>query len=93
MIFRWKAKVKKLEKDVDRHKFGSTQMLERNEQLIKELENVKLQNITLREQLTKLETDLQDAHVCIHLLIIIVTINALFLQQCSLFPSTMSQTR
>lgn len=62
---RWKGKVKKLEKDVDRHKFGSTQMLERNEHLIKEMENIKTQNLTLREQVTKLETDLNDAHVCI----------------------------
>ena len=59
--------MKKLEKDVDRHKFGSTQMLERNEQLIKEMENVKSQNITLREQVSRLETDLNDAHVCISL--------------------------
>jgi len=33
-------------------------MLERNEQLIKEMENVKVQNINLREQVAKLETDL-----------------------------------
>lgn len=59
--------MKKLEKDVDRHKFGSTQMLERNEQLIKEMENVKSQNLTLREQVSRLETDLNDAHVCFSL--------------------------
>ena len=40
-------------------------MLERNEQLIKEMEIVKVQNNTLREQVSKLETDLNDAHVCI----------------------------
>ena len=40
-------------------------MLERNEQLVKEMENVKTQNFTLREQISKLETDLNDAHVCI----------------------------
>jgi hypothetical protein len=40
-------------------------MLERNEHLIKEMENVKVQNATLREQVSKLETDLNDAHVCI----------------------------
>jgi hypothetical protein len=40
-------------------------MLERNEQLIKEMENIKTHNITLREQVSKLETDLNDAHVCI----------------------------
>lgn len=62
-LFRWKAKVKKLEKDVDRHKFGSTQMLERNEQLVKEMENIKTQNVTLREQVSRLESELNDAHV------------------------------
>ncbi|CAF2321988.1 unnamed protein product [Rotaria sp. Silwood2] len=61
-IKQWKAKVKKLEKDVDRHKFGSTQMLERNEQLVKETENIKTQNITLREQISRLETDFNDAN-------------------------------
>jgi hypothetical protein len=40
-------------------------MLERNEYLIKEMETVKTQNITLREQVAKYETDLNDAHVCI----------------------------
>ncbi|CAF1174346.1 unnamed protein product [Adineta steineri] len=60
-IKQWKAKVKKLEKDVDRHKFGSTQVLERNEQLVKDMENYRAQNITLREQVQKLETDLNDA--------------------------------
>lgn len=39
-------------------------MIERNEQLIKEIENVKTQNLNLREQVSKLETDLNDAHVC-----------------------------
>jgi chromosome segregation ATPase len=33
--FRWKSKVKKLEKDVDRHKFSSSQTLERNEQHVR----------------------------------------------------------
>ncbi len=40
-------------------------MLERNEQLVKETENVKVQNNALREQVSKLETELNDAHVCI----------------------------
>jgi len=40
-------------------------MLERNEQLVKEMENIKTHNITLREQVSKLEADLNDAHVCI----------------------------
>ncbi|CAF4618219.1 unnamed protein product, partial [Rotaria socialis] len=62
-IKQWKAKVKKLEKDVDRHKFGSTQMLERNEHLIKEMENFRNQNAVQREQIAKLETDLNDANL------------------------------
>ncbi len=64
-FFRWKAKVKKLEKDVDRHKYGSTQVLERNEQLVKDMETFKAQNITLREQVSKLEADLNEAQVYI----------------------------
>jgi hypothetical protein len=40
-------------------------MLERNEHLVVEMENIKAQNITLREQVSKLEADLNDAHVCI----------------------------
>jgi uncharacterized protein YoxC len=55
--------VKKLEKDVDRHKFGSTQMLERNEQLVKDLETFRVQNATLRDQVAKLEADLGESHV------------------------------
>jgi hypothetical protein len=43
-------------------------VLERNEQLVKDMENVKVQNATLREQVSKLETDLNDAQVCIHFL-------------------------
>ena len=57
--------MKKLEKDVDRHKFGSTQVLERNEFLVKEMDTVKTQNNALREQVSKLEADLNDAHVSI----------------------------
>lgn len=59
--------MKKLEKDVDRHKFGSTQMLERNEHLVKEIDNLKTQNQTLREQVSKLESDLNSAHVNIRM--------------------------
>lgn len=40
-------------------------MLERNEQLIKEMENIRTQNTTLREQISKFETDINDANVCI----------------------------
>jgi hypothetical protein len=47
-------------------------MLERNEQLIKEMEIVKVQNNTLREQVAKYETDLNDAHVCIKSFLLII---------------------
>lgn len=61
--FRWKAKVKKVEKDVDRHKFGSNQMLERNEQLVKELENSRNQNAKFREEMNKIEFELNESKV------------------------------
>ncbi|CAF1594888.1 unnamed protein product, partial [Didymodactylos carnosus] len=62
-IKQWKARVKKLEKDVDRHKFGSTQMLERNEQLVKDMETIKAQNLTLKGQITKIEAELNDSQM------------------------------
>lgn len=43
-------------------------MLERNEHLVKEMENVKTQNINLREQIAKFEAELNDANVCISFL-------------------------
>lgn len=55
--------MKKLEKDLDGHKFGSTQMLERNEQLIRDLDATKTQNSTFKDQISKLENELTDAHV------------------------------
>ena len=55
--------MKKLEKDLEGHKFGSTQMLERNEQLIRDLDAVKTQNSTLKDQINRLEGELNDAHV------------------------------
>ncbi len=63
MSFRWNAKVKKLEKDIERYKLDSTQILEKNQQLIKEIESLKSQNSTLKEQITKTETDLNGANV------------------------------
>lgn len=38
-------------------------MSEKNEQLIKEIDSLKLQNLTLREQTTKLEMDLNESNV------------------------------
>jgi hypothetical protein len=53
-------------------------MLERNEQLIKEMEIVKVQNNTLREQVSKYETDLNDAHVCIKSFLLIICFRVFF---------------
>jgi hypothetical protein len=39
-------------------------MLEKNQQLIKEIEIFKSQNFTLKEQITKFETDLNETNVC-----------------------------
>ncbi len=38
-------------------------MLDKNQQLIKELDTSKSQNFTLKEQITKIETDLNQANV------------------------------
>lgn len=63
-FFRWNARIKKLEKDIERYKLDSTQMSEKYEQLIKEKETLKSQNLTLKEQNTKTETDLNEGNVC-----------------------------
>jgi DNA repair ATPase RecN len=63
-LFRWNARVKKLEKDIDRYKLDSTQMLEKNQQLTKEIENFKSQNFTLKEEISKVQTDLNESNVC-----------------------------
>jgi hypothetical protein len=63
-FFRWNARIKKLEKDIDRYKLDSTQMAEKHEQLIKENETFKSHNFTLKEQNTKIQTDLNEANVC-----------------------------
>lgn len=39
-------------------------MLEKNEQLITEINNLKSQELNLREQITKLETELNITNVC-----------------------------
>jgi hypothetical protein len=55
--------VQKLEKETERYKTDSIEMSEKNEQLIKEIDSLKLQNLTLREQTTKLEMDLNESNV------------------------------
>ena len=39
-------------------------MLEKNQQLIKEIETFKSQNFTLKEQISKVQTDLNESNVC-----------------------------
>ncbi len=55
--------MQKLEKETERYKTDSIQISEKNEQLIKEIDSLKLQNLTLREQTTKLEMDLNESNV------------------------------
>ncbi len=55
--------MQKLEKETERYKTDSIEMSEKNEQLIKEIDSLKLQNLTLREQTTKLEMDLNESNV------------------------------
>lgn len=55
--------MKKLEKDIERYKLDSTQMIEKNEQLIKENETFKIENSNLKEQIVKIETDFNETNV------------------------------
>ena len=63
ILFRWKARLNKFEKDIERYKLDLTQTLEKNQQLIKEIDDLKSQNLFLKEQVTKFESDLNDANV------------------------------
>ena len=56
-------------------------MLEKNEQLIKEIENLKSQNFTLKEQITKTETDLNDANVRIKINLLKFTFKIFYFRQ------------
>ncbi|XP_059147978.1 centrosomal protein of 128 kDa-like [Physella acuta] len=60
-IRQWKAKVKSLERDLDRQKHGSGQMLTRHEQLIKELEGYKQHGNYHQLQVDALKRELSDA--------------------------------
>lgn len=65
--YRWKAKVKQLERDLDRAKHGSSQVLQRNEQLIKEMENQRQHGGYAQMQIDGLKRELADALVSFHL--------------------------
>ena len=56
--FRWKIKCKKLERDVDHHQLTSRQTVERNEQMAKELENLRIQTNTGQLQMEQLKREL-----------------------------------
>ena len=56
-------KVKQLERELDRHKHGSNQMMQRNEQLVKEMEGVRQQNHMYGMQMENMRRELGDALV------------------------------
>ena len=57
-------KVKQLEREVDRHKHGASQLMQRNEQLVKELENHRQQLHHSGMQMENMKRELGDALVC-----------------------------
>ena len=59
-LHRWKVKCKKLEREMDGSKRGSTQLLDRNEQLVKENEALKEQSITLSHRMDTLQKEVND---------------------------------
>ncbi|KAL8589790.1 hypothetical protein ACOMHN_020793 [Nucella lapillus] len=60
-VRQWKAKVKQLERDLDRSKHGASQVIQRNEQLVKEMESQKHHGGYAQIQLDGLKRELQDA--------------------------------
>ncbi|XP_041351811.1 centrosomal protein of 128 kDa-like [Gigantopelta aegis] len=60
-VRQWKLKVKQLEKEVDRQKHASNQMMHRNEQLVKEMESNRSQNTHTGFQFDALRKELSDA--------------------------------
>ena len=60
---RWKAKVKSLERDLDRQKHGTGQMLARHEQLVKEVEGHKQHGNYNQMAMEALKRELADALV------------------------------
>ncbi|XP_055879719.1 centrosomal protein of 128 kDa-like isoform X2 [Biomphalaria glabrata] len=60
-VRQWKAKVKSLEKALDRQKHGTSEMLNRHEQLIKELEGFKQHGNYHQLQIESIRRELADA--------------------------------
>ncbi|XP_060585610.1 centrosomal protein of 128 kDa-like isoform X2 [Ruditapes philippinarum] len=60
-VRQWKMKVKQLERELDRHKHGNQQMMQRNEQLVKETEAIRQQGHTYGIQLENMRRELGDA--------------------------------
>lgn len=60
-VRQWKMKVKQLERELDRHKHGNQQMMQRNEQLVKEMEGIRQQGHTYGIQLENMRRELGDA--------------------------------
>ncbi|BFZ12004.1 hypothetical protein BsWGS_15043 [Bradybaena similaris] len=60
-VRQWKVKVKSLERDLDRQKYGTGQMLARHEQLVKEMEGQKQHGNYHQLQVENLKRELADA--------------------------------
>lgn len=67
-FYRWKMKVKQLEREVDRHRHGGNQVMQRNEQLVKDLEAHRQQIHHQGIQMENLKRELGDALVNVILL-------------------------
>lgn len=53
-------KCKQIERDADRHKHSATQMMQRNEHLVKELENIKQHGNAATVQLENIRREMGD---------------------------------
>ncbi|XP_060079570.1 centrosomal protein of 128 kDa-like [Ylistrum balloti] len=60
-VRQWKMKTKQLEREVDRHKHGGNTLMQRNEQLVKELEGMRHQLHHQGVQMDNLKRELGDA--------------------------------
>ena len=61
--FRWKLKCRRLEREVDRFTHSTQQMSERNEQLIRDMENMKTQMNLNTQHVDHARQELNDAAV------------------------------
>lgn len=70
LYFRWKQKVLELEKELDCNKHTSQQMMQRNEELVKDLESSRVQHNEMVPQWDRAKRELTDALVSISLIFI-----------------------